>query len=615
MHKTFLLFYQAICYESLGHIAHNYSSNRIPLLEQARDAFILANESLPSVALQATTKGTTSVEHSPACATFDIAALYDTPTATSIYTPRSLQLTDADGQENCSSTPACEGQITRTRSIFDYNDCSPLNGFHAKGSPVDSPERMLLTPDQTGPFLQRHKNRLSRSLSSKHALAEELIPSPLFSRGPCSRKDSRSASPETISPINSHQLTQVVPCKPLPPLPSGKQLPGLPFNHNPYFIRKGKRFVVVPRRKTALSTLISKFEGGKSFSEETSPSKRGSFNRLVESSNQTLARTPVTERFDRISKIFARTQDEIPVYKDGTPGQPHHTNQGVNDMNQSPESGDEKAYSDTENIDPEALKTPFKMSPATIALPLKNTSEMQPVTPCPRPRIRFDVVPPCEDSPPSSYTLTQPPSPSCAPSSPSPHRSQPALFIPTALTSTAYTNHLIALRPLLQRHTQTVTSTILCTREIQQQHDLEKRARFAASYNSSSEISSSPSPSPSPGNSGQRSNTRSEKVRTKPLHSFWSLQVIEDHHSSLHTRQASKVRNADKTYIHTSTQRNIENENPRSDAMNDRIQRLKATGWNVKKERVGFKGVEYYRGIVAIVEGELSLALHGEKDT
>ncbi|KAK2793194.1 hypothetical protein FQN52_001842 [Onygenales sp. PD_12] len=46
IHKAFLYYYSAISYEALGRGAHNYSSNKLPLLNLARDNFIACKASL-----------------------------------------------------------------------------------------------------------------------------------------------------------------------------------------------------------------------------------------------------------------------------------------------------------------------------------------------------------------------------------------------------------------------------------------------------------------------------------------------------------------------------------------------------------------------------------------
>jgi hypothetical protein len=47
LHKSFLHFFTAICYESLGWAAHNYSSNKLPFLNLAQQAFASAKNTLP----------------------------------------------------------------------------------------------------------------------------------------------------------------------------------------------------------------------------------------------------------------------------------------------------------------------------------------------------------------------------------------------------------------------------------------------------------------------------------------------------------------------------------------------------------------------------------------
>lgn len=45
-HKAYLHYYSAISYETLGDAAHNYSSNKLPLLHLARDNYIACHVSL-----------------------------------------------------------------------------------------------------------------------------------------------------------------------------------------------------------------------------------------------------------------------------------------------------------------------------------------------------------------------------------------------------------------------------------------------------------------------------------------------------------------------------------------------------------------------------------------
>ena len=47
VHEAFQLFHQAICYEALGLAAHNYSRNKIPFLDLAKEKFAAALDALP----------------------------------------------------------------------------------------------------------------------------------------------------------------------------------------------------------------------------------------------------------------------------------------------------------------------------------------------------------------------------------------------------------------------------------------------------------------------------------------------------------------------------------------------------------------------------------------
>ncbi|RAH72631.1 uncharacterized protein BO66DRAFT_282049, partial [Aspergillus aculeatinus CBS 121060] len=48
VYQTFLYFYSAICYEAMGLSAHNYSRNKLPLLQSALDCFTNCSAVLPS---------------------------------------------------------------------------------------------------------------------------------------------------------------------------------------------------------------------------------------------------------------------------------------------------------------------------------------------------------------------------------------------------------------------------------------------------------------------------------------------------------------------------------------------------------------------------------------
>lgn len=580
IHKAFLYFYQAICYESLGQIAHNYSSNKIPLLEQARDALLLASEILPTAALDTINYTHTTCEHSPFCATSDVAALYGTPAPSSSYTTRSRHPNeDCSYEEDCAITPTPDDHVSQTYSIPDSDEFSLRETVQTAGDSQDTPNTNLSVPAQNTPSIQNHKKRLSRSLSSKHALAEELVPSPLFSRGPSSRKESRSSTLEDYSPARPRQLTQVALCKPLPPLPPSRPLPLLPFNHNPFFVRKGKRFVVVPRRKTALSTLISKFEGKGPFDDITSPHIEVDGGKEVEKEKGYIGRTPVTERFNKISAVFAKKEEERSSLQYAAASGQKQPTQCDHVTGGDPDSEDSETASDKENIDPTTPKSPAKISTSDHKLGNVKIYPFCPATPCPRPKPTARSRAPSQDSKTTTST-----SASSLP--------LPTIHLPTAHPSpidtdlstdhtALYAHHLTTLPALLTSHIQRISHTITKTHDLQLQHDIEKRARFAKSYTSASASASS-----SPNGTSQ------SKTKTKPLHSFWSLQAAENVEDKRMSGKSS-------------------GSNEKDEAKRERIRRLKQRGWDVRKERVGFKGVEYYGRLVDVAEREISGGVSG----
>lgn len=117
-----------------------------------------------------------------------------------------------------------------------------------------------------------HANRLSASLSSTHQLCEDLVPCPLFKK--------------TKKMIKvSFEADEVQPPRPLPPTP---------FSFHTHMS-------LLPTRKTAVQTLISRYEGtipspGSSYVTATPPASGRS---------QLTLRTPITPRFNMIREAFA----------------------------------------------------------------------------------------------------------------------------------------------------------------------------------------------------------------------------------------------------------------------------------------------------------------------
>ena len=563
VHKTFLFFHQAVCYESLGHISHNYSSNKIPLFEQARDAFTSASEALPLPFLTTPDGLYDAPGSSPGCATFDVLELYKAGSPSVYSVPSPFKQTPYRHQSTSAVSPLTTEPVSRVPVVYtvpDFDDYSPRQPMKT-GPSVQQPlgngtnichTYIALTLRQRA--RSRHKARLSRSLSSQHALAEHLVPSPLFSRGPASNKESQS---DIATDIDS-SLSLVACSKPLPPTPVNRDLPALPFNHHARFVLKGKRLLIVPRRKTALTTFISRFEGRSPFDSPTPADSTGKEIVLVEP-------TPTTARFKRISSTFAEKQDS----------DSHSTTQ------------------------PQALGEPKnfnqKMLPRRSSHSQHSTNDSQkplPSTPCPKPRQQVPVPQP----PPSSHHIHTPiPTSSTA----------AILFTPPQSSRSsshlqAYNAHLSSLRTLIKSHITNITTKITQTSAVQLAHEDEKRRRFANmhsySHNRQPHSHSRSSVGQLEPTSPTNRKTRDRDSRPHPskdarLRSFWNLQI----------KDAQRQNRSDADGV--------------DEEKRKRIERLRGEGWkSVTKERCGWKGSEYYERLRGQAEQDLDLEAYGERE-
>jgi len=583
VHRTFLLFYQAICYESLGQIAHNYSSNKIPLLEQARDAFISASEILPLPYLTKIGGQYDALGPSPVCPTFDMIGIYDdSPSVYPPTTPGGAITERGRSVSNASSsTIRSAGQISVAYTVPNFEDYSPRQTINGTTAQKEESSKPFLTPDQRARI--NHKARLSRSLSTQHALAEELVPSPLFSRGPASKKESQHLS----SKGHIHPLPLVTLSKPLPPTPINRPLPALPFNHQPEFILKGKRFLLVPRRKTALATLISKFEGKTPFDSPSSDK---------ENMQPTLAEvTPTTERFKHISAVFS--EKEV-------------LNEKTNQHNPvSPATNRERNTT---------------ASPCKVIKEQPVTHPTSPKTPCPNPPSSLTTIQPATPS----YKYTPQPNNPPAPPQPSSCSSQTNLA--------AYNATISSLHTSIRHHTATISTTITTAHAIQQAHETEKRQRFVDMYSNHHRYSHSPSLSPSSTRECSFQSTTPTQTRTltqrnnahnhndkqfttpnqntqkaQQLHSFWSLPTAEKSALSALSQRPSRLRTPQTLRTQTATETKVrEVDQKKSEALKARIETLKSGGWKtVTKEHKGYKGVGYYERLRRGVEEEIGLSM------
>ncbi|KAI1618312.1 hypothetical protein EDD36DRAFT_459964 [Exophiala viscosa] len=267
LHRTFLWFYRAVSYEAMGLIAHDFSNNKMELLLLAQDSFKSALSVLPLPYVSAEQGYYSQPEQSPPYTDWHVSptnikkniqgspipgiassTVTHSASAYSIYSPAPNLLSsdvEVSGPPEVSDTLSAETDETQQEGL----NCNHVKSPH--------------TP-------MTHRARLSQSLSNPHALAEELVPSPLFSRAP---KDAEPAQAQTDT---TH--------RPLPPLP---------FGHRAGFEVQGSRIIQIPTmRKTAVQTLIARYKGSLPVLQSPSP-------------EETATPSPVTPRFRMIRDAFS----------------------------------------------------------------------------------------------------------------------------------------------------------------------------------------------------------------------------------------------------------------------------------------------------------------------
>ena len=357
---------------------------------------------------------------SPPCATLDMLDLYEHSPSVYLSSTRTDYKALQPTSSLKSSTLKLPSQFLPPHTAYTFSDYSPCDATPANARKTYDNEDQMSMPRQRAD--SKHQARLSRSLSSPHALAKELVPSPLFSRGPSSKKESLTMSVTSVGPLPLVGFS-----KPLPPTPISRPLPALPFNHKPQFVLKGKRFIIAPPRKTALATLISQFEGQSPFDSPESGTLSGKDFVLYRP-------TPTTERFKRISATFDTKEED----KENV----------APDENQADAADSEDAYL------------------GTSTLLGSNDSQDQgvpPVTPCPR---AARVTARLQHS--ASRALNEKPNVTAA--------SHDSCLV-------AYNGHLSSFRTSLLNHISTVNNRITEVRSIQTAHEDEKRRKFADMHN------------------------------------------------------------------------------------------------------------------------------------
>lgn len=274
LHEAFLWFYHAISYESIGLIAHNFSNNKLLFLDSARNSFNSALRVLPLPYVSTEIGVYVQSEYSPLPLVFATPSLRKTRETNHNASPTTR---DPDFPQSASSSSiySTASAVSEPRTVLDIDDESArrnedrdLSTPRTHTEEKESSKSNQLTTPATP---TTHKSRLDHSLSFTHLLEDELVPSPLFSRA---SKQARLNQPDTDTVS-----------RPLPPLP---------FNHKSNFNVQGTRLIQDPlMRKTAVQTLIARFEGHLPLSQSPLPQSPQS------------APSPMTPRFRAIRDAFS----------------------------------------------------------------------------------------------------------------------------------------------------------------------------------------------------------------------------------------------------------------------------------------------------------------------
>jgi hypothetical protein len=262
----------------MGLLAHNFSANRLRFFEMAKEKYETASRCLP-LPLQCDSAANVNdtpndsplfIDTSPVVLNVGDVVVRDSSRA-GIETGSKLAQSTTLGSLYSTASPtkiprlSVREATSPGRPSPDHEISTPLNKQRKTSegilrvpgesrenntddatallneTPLQAVDESQLVPSAPGTY----RTRLSRVLSSPRTLEEELVPSPLFSRG---------AKPAQL-PSPPASTSNVALSRPLPPLP---------FNHNAAsFIVSGNRVIQDPSilRKTAVQTLIARFEG------------------------------------------------------------------------------------------------------------------------------------------------------------------------------------------------------------------------------------------------------------------------------------------------------------------------------------------------------------------
>lgn len=329
VYRTFLCFYQAVCYESLGNAVHGYTCDKIHLLQQAETvlaAALAASSEVDGEVYNENSNPTGQAREesnamTPTYVKFRVLDEYgfDSPSSYAESSPK-VQIGLADGVTDY-NTPG---------RILEYDRISRFNNRFSE-LPFESPIRKdyqrqadefhSSSTKDTSDVKIGHRIRLSQSLSLGHQLADHLIPSPLFSR-----YHLKSASLPLADNLLSPTPQALTLFKPLPSTPYCRPLPVLPLQPHATFTKTGSKIVLRPRRTTALAALIAKYETSEIFSSiplnsdtrelqvldkyedlkgEEERNRGRTKTRRIGFVPDEMHATPLTQRYSRISHIFS----------------------------------------------------------------------------------------------------------------------------------------------------------------------------------------------------------------------------------------------------------------------------------------------------------------------
>ncbi|EXJ87036.1 hypothetical protein A1O3_03993 [Capronia epimyces CBS 606.96] len=278
--QMFLWFYRAISYESIGLIAHDYSSNKLRFLYSAKENFTLALRSLPLPYMSTETGVYEQPEYSPLPSLSAIRSVSHANARLHVVSPARTGMAGMVQSASSCSNYSTGSIVLEPHKTPSTDDDSSFGNTH---NPITPRLQAELNGTESGSITlpttpATHKSRLSQSLSLEHKLADELVPSPLFSR--------KSKKAHITEPDEDIAL------RPLPPLP---------FSHHSNFELLGSRIVQVPAmRKTAVETLIARYEGCLPLTSSPiqSPTPTG------HQRTGTVPESPVTPRFKIIRDAF-----------------------------------------------------------------------------------------------------------------------------------------------------------------------------------------------------------------------------------------------------------------------------------------------------------------------